>query len=111
MVHLAVMVKRGTKEDEIIKRDFSAFSMAMKAGAAKGDEMKAELLSHYQNLGRFDKEKAQIVSLWQKDKGCSWWVAYKETKFKTKVTAASSAAGWGSRHTASSTNIDKHLCS
>ena len=82
---------------DISKADFSAFSMAMKAAAKKGDAVKVALFEHYSGLSRFDKEKAEIVKMFKCDKACNWWVGYAEKSFKQKTTERQVTAGWGSR--------------
>ena len=95
----AVVVDGVPTEDvsHVKKSDFSAFVMAIKSGAKAGDAMKKAALDHYLTLGRFDKEKGQLVAMFLKEKNCSWWQQYSEKRFKKTASASSAAACWRSR--------------
>ena len=82
---------------DVTKGDMSAFIMAMKGAVDSGNAMKAQAFEHYKSLGRFSKEKADIVKAWKQDKTMDWWTTYTETKLTSNSVKTNAVAGHGSR--------------
>ena len=64
---------------------------------SEADATKAHILEKWQSLAKFDEEKKTILELWNKDKSCSWWKQYEETKGSIYKETKQGLSGFGSR--------------
>ena len=61
------------------------------------DEQRKKALERYNSLGRFDPEKKALLLQWSKDKSCSWWGHYEESKGSSVARTDDTYEGFGSR--------------
>jgi hypothetical protein len=87
----------GTPKTEtlVMKTDRSHFIVAAKR--SKDPNLQAAY-QEYMSLDRFDERKSSIISLWKKDKSCTWWNSWKREQSEQDLFEKDAYAGYGTMH-------------
>ncbi|CAE7800166.1 unnamed protein product [Symbiodinium necroappetens] len=90
-----VLVKKepGTSAAED-KKDLCNFLTQVK-GSDQPD--KVAVYKHYTSLGRYDKQKKELLALWKNDKSCKWYGSWSKRVTFTEKEEAEGRTGFGTR--------------
>ncbi|CAE7026656.1 unnamed protein product [Symbiodinium sp. CCMP2592] len=58
---------------------------------------KVAVYKHYSSLGRYDKQKKELLSLWKSDKSCKWYGSWCKKVTFTEKEEAEGRTGFGTR--------------
>ena len=88
-------------EDETVsKGDQSNFTTQMNS-ASKAGQLTPEqeaAWSKYKTLGRFDKDKKELIAQLKMDKSCKWIQHCSKSQEKVASVECETVGGWGTRH-------------
>ncbi|CAE7276821.1 unnamed protein product [Symbiodinium sp. CCMP2456] len=89
-----VLVKKepGTSAED--KKDLCNFLTQVK-GSDQPD--KVAVYKHYTSLGRYDKQKKELLALWKSDKSCKWYGSWSKRVTFTENEEAEGRTGFGTR--------------
>ena len=76
------------------KKDLCNFLTQVK-GSDQPD--KVAVYKHYTSLGRYDKQKKELLALWKKDKSCKWYGSWSKRVTFTEKEEAEGRTGFGTR--------------
>ena len=87
-------------DTKVSRSDQSNFTTQMmnasKAGRLTPEQEAA--WSKYKTLGRFDKDKAELIVQWKMDKSCKWMQSFSKSQEKSASVECETISGWGTRH-------------
>ena len=87
-------------ENKVSTSDQSNFTTSM-GNASKAGRLTPEqeaAWSKYKTMGRFDKDKAELVAQWKMDKSCKWMQSFSKSQEKSASVECETISGWGTRH-------------
>lgn len=98
-VSVKTKIREEEAKEDMLKKDQSNFSTqllkAEKDGTISEDQM--HVWAKYRSLGRFDKEKRDLIAQWKQDRSCKWIQHYSRSSEKASSVEQSTVSGWGTR--------------
>lgn len=90
----SIKTEKGSEMEMVSKVERSHFIVAAKRSK---DPLLIAAYNEYVSMDRFDQRKNDIVSLWKKDKSCTWWNSWKKEQTEGDVVQKDDIAGFGTK--------------